>query len=157
MDEIGIVTKECKDEFIQNFKKSSLLKTIRNNIKEDIQNHWVGNKNSIIGIQFIDFKDGIIKSQKEPYHAHLFMLQIWNFCNIFVESDKKITIQTWDGINFDDKTKNFLIKYVDKMIDEPENKKHFENENKFLKMKIWEQLDGLTPEEAVKKLEEFGF
>ena len=66
-------------------------------------------------------------------------------------------IQTYTDVTFNDEATRFLKSHVAKMLTEPEIKTYVDNERRFLEAKPWKQLVGLTPEEAINKLEELGF
>lgn len=155
---VGHVMRNVTDEFAKEMTRSHLQRNVRSNLKDEIKTHWMGHTNSTVGLQHVEFKDGKIKTNKSWFErTDVFLFQVNGFCNVFVEIDGRMTTQTWTNVEMDNNAQKSLEKHVRDLLEYPINKKYMEHEKHFLESAPWKHLDGLTPEEAVKKWRSWAF
>ena len=129
----------------------------RTNLGKDIEKYWKGHDNSPIGLQYLNFKNGIIHVKSFPFERQdILVIQFYNRCNIFIKADGSYNINMWSE---DDSFSNKEREYVDLLCGDIIN-----NENEYIKKhklffesEPWHSLEGLTPEEAIDKLTSLGW
>lgn len=148
------ITKEEKFDVTQ----LSVSKNVRSNLADEMEKYWVGRENSNIGIQWLNLKDGHVYKFSELSDAFgrkdIFLVQMFNGFNVFVEPDGSIDIQEYGAQLYPEEreeVKKFVVDLMEK------EKEYVEHERRFLQEKPWRQCDGMTPQQAVDKLRELGW
>lgn len=132
-----------------------VLKNVRSDLKEKIAKNWLGETNSSIGIQYLDFNDGVIHFRGHSARTDVILIQWQDTCNVFIEVDGYKSIQPFGDIKLSDREKKYITIICEEFLDK--EREYIEHEKHFLDSRPWEQLDGLTPEQAISKLTELGF
>jgi hypothetical protein len=110
-----------------------------------------------VDLFFVELYKGKFRLCKPHGRTDILVLQVEGFCNVFIEHDMDMIIQCYDEVKLEEKTEEALKKYIKGLLDRGAMREHIEHEKKFFAARPWEQLDGLTPKEAVAKLTELGF
>lgn len=129
----------------------------RTGLRKEIIEYWVGNSNSVIGLQYVDLKDGIIHVKQFPFErTDIFVIQFWDRCNIFLEANGRYSIDLWHKNRPLRETEREYIKTLcdELLILERE---YVNRQRAFFETQPWRRLEGLTPEEAVAELELMGW
>jgi len=130
--------------------------TTRSNLRQQIKENWLGETNSIRGLQYLNFQDGVIRTKKGIVIERTDVLQInWNRCVVFVEASGEFRIDAFDRYQPSSEEFDHIDYYVRNYL--VQEKEHVEREKHFLESRPWKRLDGLTPEQAIEKLTELGF
>lgn len=142
--------------FLREIQKTQLVKNIRSNLSEEIEKYWVPNPNSIVGLQYIKLKDGIISVAERLFErTDIFSFQVWNIANIFVEPNGKISIQEWERGSLTPGQAKYLKYHILQLANKEMD--YILRENRFFDEKPWKYLNGMTPQQAISKLHELGW
>lgn len=149
----------------------------RTDMRSQIQKYWVGREYSPFGIQYVQYTHrpegpGMEKYRREtkgkivvPAHSwerdDIFCIQHWEpGVNTFVDlsgDSYKISIQPWNGVSLSPEDEQTIREQVAQVMKDPANADYIERQRRWFNEKPWKQLNGLTPEEAVSKLESMGW
>lgn len=133
-----------------------VTRNVRSTLANDIQEYWVGRTNSNIGVQYLTFKDGIIRLNGCLLErTDIMVVQFFGVANVFVEADGSKSIDVWSDGKLTKQRRDQIYAIVDAhyaMASE-----YVAREARFLKERPWLKVDGMTPEQAVAKLTELGW
>jgi hypothetical protein len=137
-------------------------------LRQDIAKYWVGNTDPHVGLSHVDYSAAtggkLVKSQYLMERRDIGILQIRvgdSGANVFVGPDGTWdNVQPWGGDcvyahQLPPEEKAWVDAQVKKMFDD--NAELFARQQRWYAEKPWEQIIGLTPEEAVVKLESMGW
>lgn len=137
-------------------------------LRQDIVKYWVGKTDPCTGLAHVDYSAAtngkLVKSRYIMERRDIGFLQIRvgdSGANVFVEPDGTWdNVQPWDGDcvyahQLPPEEKAWVDAQVKKMLDD--NVELFARQRHWYDEKPWEQIIGLTPEEAVAKLESMGW
>ncbi len=131
-------------------------KNVRSDLADQMQKYWCGKENSNIGLQYLTFKDGIVRVHRGAWERmDIFLVQVPDVTNVFVEPFSPAVIQPFDGVELDSAEMQKIRAKVEEIV--REEKEYVEHERLFLGTRPWEHLDGLFAELAVAKLRELGW
>lgn len=132
----------------------------RTSLGDQIRQHWIGQQNSNIGMQYVALKDGILQLSGMYERVDVLVYQVFTRgvhggCNIFFNVDGSYQMDRWDTTIFTKAEEEQIIKDAKAFF--ASQKEYVARQRLFLESKPWLQLAGLTPEEAVIKLRELGW
>lgn len=140
----------------------------RTNLADKIEEYWVGKKNSPIGIQYLTFKDGKVNVGR--FYERQDVLDVQCFhpgCNAFIDVNGDANIQPWGTYGKDGAARKNAAKKIPPGLVEmmqgacklwfSRNHEFVERQARFFAERPWEQVDGMTPDDAVAKLRELGW
>lgn len=127
----------------------------RSDLRESIEKYWLDKQESVVAMQYLTLKDGKIQVPFSIERRDLFLFQVPDICNAFVEPDGRIVIQNYDGVLLSHAEEELIRRAINREL--PKHAAFVEEQNLFLNSEPWKQLEGLTPREAVKKLQELGW
>jgi hypothetical protein len=141
----------------------SKYQTERTDLKQQIQKYWVEQPKASVGICRVTRKDGLVQKDKYLiYREDIGWIQLnpivgdhW-FINIFIERSGNYSVDT-HKILLDKKDRGIIDSMVKSWMNDPENKDFIARQRKWFSERPWEQLYGLTPIQAVAKLELMGW
>lgn len=133
----------------------SMHKNVRSDLREEIQKYYVGKVNSNIGMQYVHFKDGILKAHRHPSRRDLMVVYYDRLCNAYIEPNGSISVQPFDSVELTPEENTIIRLQCAKFV--LQDREYFEHENKWFREEPWMAVDGKTPEEAVEILERLGW
>ena len=146
-----------------NLSKITSYNNVRSGLAHGIERYWVGTNNSNVGLQYLQFKDGIITTKEFCFErSDLVVFQYlghpgdYGF-NIFVESDGSLSWNTFSGTELTIAETIEVEKHIATALTTDEFVKYLDHERRFLKEKPWLQVNGMTPKQAVAKFKELGW
>jgi hypothetical protein len=135
--------------------KYSYYRNVRSDLADGIEAYWAGERESVIGLQYLDLQDG--RLVKGPFLVERTDI-LWVHgptANAFVEPDGRIQVDRFrdrgctdrDAANIERAARRFYRRELE----------YVEHEARFLNEKPWLQIIGLTPANGVKRMRELGW
>lgn len=136
---------------------------VRSNLADRIHTDWCGanccgaDGRPFIGLQYIEWKggDNPVRLGRILERTDVLFISMDCICNVFIEPDGAQLIQAHSGVVLSQDAEALVRAYAGVFY--LEEKEFVDRERRFLDEKPWLQLDGLTPEQAVARLEELGW
>lgn len=132
-----------------------VCRTVRSDLADEIEKYWVGRKNSHIGLQYLVLQDGIVGKGRFIERRDVLLLHGENI-NVFVDPPDDIHVQPHGGMDEGSPAAIRRATAAAKRAIRRESA-FIEHELRFLTEKPWEQVYGMTPEDAVAKIRELGW
>lgn len=137
---------------------------VRSNLRQEIEKYWVGKPKSNVGLQYLEYKNGLIKANKYMFERRdLMCFQLYDVFNVFINPDKTFTWNMFGGdthnvrSQLSEQEERAVVNHIKAELAKPEVVAYFEHENRFFEHKPWMHVDGMTPEQAVAKFKELGW
>jgi hypothetical protein len=131
------------------------MRNVRSDLADGIKKDWVGRQKSLIGHQYLEFKDGVVKLNRCFERTDVLLMQVPNVCNVFIGVDGDLDLQCWSDVELDASERTAIEEAAKKFFEDEHE--YVDRERRFLKSKPWAQVDGMVPEAAVAKLRELGW
>lgn len=130
-------------------------RNVRSDLADGIERYWVGHKTSHTGLQYLDLKDGrVVKGRYLIERTDIFCFQDFGRVNVFVEADGSWHADVWtDGDKLTDAERRSIDRQVKAAL--KAQSEYVEHEGRFLRERPWEDVYGMTPEDAVESLREW--
>lgn len=125
----------------------------RDNLADKIEKYWVGRKTTHVGLQYLELRDDgrVYRSgygeRKDVVHV------LTANCSLFIEPDGRVHLDSVEGRISE--TEREYVMAACKVIVEREHD-HIGRNRRWLEAKPWEAVVGMTAEEAVAKLRQYG-
>ena len=162
--------KYSKNVKLESFKRSVVMFD-RTTLRKDIENYLLKyetetfdpEKNSKIGIQYIDFdyeKKVIQPSRYLIHRTDCLMVQYHLedlIINCFIEPNGGVSIDFPRNLKPSDKEKEDLLLQCKNVYESPQMREFVQKQRKFLKDQPWKQIYGMKPSEAIQKLKDLGW
>lgn len=156
--------------------KPAVSRNDRTDLRSQIAKYWVGKEHSRVSLQYLQYTYRPDPEYKQyaretngkivvPSHSFerddIFCVQhcepgINTFVTLVGDS-YSISIQPWSEVSLSAQEEQIIRDQIDAIMKDPNNAEYIERHRKWFSEKPWKQLDGLTPAEAVAKLESMGW
>lgn len=142
--------------------KPSVRKNVRSDLRQQLERYWVDKETSNIGLQYLSFKEGVVRPGNYFERTDLFIMQYSRIANVFLDPRMQsggcsVSIQPYPDVTITKEERVVIMAEADKLW--TEEKEYVEHEIAFLK---WIQenkhnFDGITPAEVRDQLQAAGF
>lgn len=155
--QIGRISRDCKNEFREAVREGVFIRLCRSEMKKDIEEYWI--KRNLPAYDLMGLyatKEGVCK-HSGYFRTDVLVFYVKNFCEVYIECNGDM-IADWNAhVVVDAQTAKALELHIKELLGRGVEREYIETERRFLAARPWEQIVGLSPQEAIAKLTELGF
>lgn len=142
----------------------TISRHVRSDLAKEVEKYWLNKKSSNVALQYLRLNDGVIKAVRSGWErTDLLCFQLilpnhkWAGFNIFYEPNGYLTWNVFEGTEISQQEKTQVEQWIRAKVQEADLAAYLEHETVFLTRKPWQEVDGMTPAEAVAKFKELGW